>query len=79
MHTCIYAYMHICIHAYMHTCIGAHRHTCSIALMLSNVHYVMGGGWDLCTQSVNASAGDRLTGMESDLTYLTYLLTYLPV
>ena len=62
MHTCTDAYMHLCIYAYMHTCICAHRHTCSIALMLCIVQYVMGGGWDLYTQSVNAFAGARLTG-----------------
>ena len=32
----------------------------------------MGGGWDLCTQSVNAFAGDRLTG-EWKVTLLTLL------
>ena len=82
--------MHLCIHAHIHsqnpftkssheihvhTCICAHMHTCSIALMLFNVQYVMGGGWDLYTQSVNAFAGDRLTG-EWKVTLLT--LPYLP-
>ena len=38
--------------------------------MLFNVQYVMGGGWDLYTQSVNAFAGDRLTG-EWKVTLLT--------
>ena len=40
--------------------------------MLFNVQYVMGGGWDLYTQSVNAFAGDRLTG-EWKVTLLTLL------
>ena len=62
MHLCIYAYRHTCTYAYRHTCTCAHRHTCSIALTLFNIQYVMGGGWDLYTQSVNAFAGDRLTG-----------------
>ena len=55
-----------------------HRQLRSISLKLSNVHYVMGGGWDMYTQKCNRIRVNRPTGIESDLTYLTYLLTYIP-